>query len=242
MPKPATTHPTKRIAGAPTRTPTTTRTTSAAPPMISRPVGPAAATAAGWAAPSTASVSLPRSAGYFAASAGGAKERVAQGGAHTSGVPARSAGGCAATGPLTQASAPISGSPRNRQIPWGESAPARLGREDPRNFGNGTLMLGGDGKDDQQGRPEDDQPQRRKNAADRREENLQRGARGLDANLQAPFHPHLSGMGGDGARDGNAGALGMEDGADEPGEILDAGGIGHLLQRIGTWPSQLYFP
>jgi len=45
----------------------------------------------------------------------------------------------AATGPLTPASAPISGSPRNRQIPRGESAPARLGREDPRNFGSGTL-------------------------------------------------------------------------------------------------------
>src|SRR6267378_5478609 len=53
MPKPATTHPTKRIAGAPTSTPTTTMTTSAEPPTISRPVGPAAATAAGWAAPST---------------------------------------------------------------------------------------------------------------------------------------------------------------------------------------------
>src|SRR5438445_1743616 len=157
MPKPATTHPIKRIAGAPTRTPTTTRTTSAAPPRISRPVGPAAATAAGWAAPSTASVSLPRSAGYFAASAGGAKERVAQGGAHTSGVPARSAGGCAATGPLTPASAPLSGSPRNRKIPWGEQAPVRLGREDPRSFGSETLtresqrppgecnLVGGDG-------------------------------------------------------------------------------------------------
>src|SRR5437899_9281958 len=141
MPKPATTHPTKRIAGAPTRTPTTTRTTSAAPPMISRPVGPAAATAAGWAAPSTASVSLPRSAGYFAASAGGAKERVAQGGGHRTGGPARGAGGCAATGPLTPASAPISGSPRNRQIPGGESAPVRLGREDPGNFGSGTLTV-----------------------------------------------------------------------------------------------------
>ena len=34
----------------------------------------------------------------------------------------------AAPGPLTQASAPFSGSPRNRQIPWGETAPARLGR------------------------------------------------------------------------------------------------------------------
>jgi len=33
-----------------------------------------------------------------------------------------------ATGPLTQASAPISGSPRNRKIPWGESAPGRPGR------------------------------------------------------------------------------------------------------------------
>jgi hypothetical protein len=41
----------------------------------------------------------------------------------------------AAPGPLTQASAPSSGPPRNRQIPWGETAPARLGREDPRNSG-----------------------------------------------------------------------------------------------------------
>src|SRR5713226_7903545 len=45
----------------------------------------------------------------------------------------------AAPGPMTPASAPISGSPRNRKIPWGESAPARLGREDPRTFGSGTL-------------------------------------------------------------------------------------------------------
>ncbi len=49
----------------------------------------------------------------------------------------------AAPGPLTQALAPHSGSPRNRQIPWGESAPARLGREDPRNFGSGTLASKG---------------------------------------------------------------------------------------------------
>src|SRR5437667_12057729 len=111
----------------------------------------------------------------------------------------------AATGPLTLASAPISGSPRNRQIPWGESAPARLGREDPRNFGKGTLMLGGEAEDDQKGRPEDDQPQRRKNAADSGEEDLQRGARGLDADLQAPLDPHLRGVRGDGAGDGHAG-------------------------------------
>jgi len=44
-----------------------------------------------------------------------------------------------APGPLTQASAPLSGSPRNRQIPWGETAPGRLGREDARTFGGATL-------------------------------------------------------------------------------------------------------
>src|SRR5712692_1603355 len=83
-------------------------------------------------------VPTPRSAAKFAASAAGAKERVVQGGTHTSGVPARSAGGCAAPGPSTQASAPLSGSPRNREILWGETAPGRLGREDARNFGGGT--------------------------------------------------------------------------------------------------------
>src|SRR6266852_1833541 len=46
----------------------------------------------------------------------------------------------AAPGPLTQASAPLSGSPRNRQILWGETAPGRLGREDARNFRDWTLM------------------------------------------------------------------------------------------------------
>src|SRR6266851_3445060 len=35
----------------------------------------------------------------------------------------------------TPASALLSGSPRNRKIPWGESAPGRLGREDARTFG-----------------------------------------------------------------------------------------------------------
>src|SRR5947209_1751558 len=34
----------------------------------------------------------------------------------------------------TQASAPLSGSPPNRKIPRGETAPGRLGREDARNF------------------------------------------------------------------------------------------------------------
>src|SRR6266849_2318751 len=45
----------------------------------------------------------------------------------------------AAPGPLTPASAPVSGPPPNRQIPRGETAPGRLGREDARNFGEGTL-------------------------------------------------------------------------------------------------------
>src|SRR6266699_1273120 len=69
-----------------------------------------------------------RSAAYFAASAAGAKERVALGGAH------RQMRDDAAPGPLTQASAPLSGSPQNRKIPRGETAPGRLGREDARNF------------------------------------------------------------------------------------------------------------
>lgn len=48
----------------------------------------------------------------------------------------------AATGPQKPASAPLPGSPRNRQILWGGLAPGRLGREDARNFGGGTLQLG----------------------------------------------------------------------------------------------------
>src|SRR6266571_7198342 len=52
MPNPATTQPTRRIAGAPTSRPMTTMMISPAPARISLPVGPATA-AAGWAAPST---------------------------------------------------------------------------------------------------------------------------------------------------------------------------------------------
>jgi hypothetical protein len=47
----------------------------------------------------------------------------------------------AAPGPLTQASAPFSGSPRNRETPWGEKAPGRLGREDAKTLGDGTLYI-----------------------------------------------------------------------------------------------------
>src|SRR5713226_2723201 len=79
------------------------------------------------------SVRYRRSAAYFAASTAGAKERVAQGGAH---LLMRDD---AAPSPSTQASAPLSGSPRNHQIPWGETAPGRLGREDARNFRDRTL-------------------------------------------------------------------------------------------------------
>ena len=44
----------------------------------------------------------------------------------------------AAPGPLTQPSAP-SGVPAKSQISWGGLAPGRLGREDARNLGGGTL-------------------------------------------------------------------------------------------------------
>jgi hypothetical protein len=45
----------------------------------------------------------------------------------------------AAPGPLTQPSAP-SGVPAKSQISWGGHAPGRLGREDARNLGGGTLQ------------------------------------------------------------------------------------------------------
>ena len=44
----------------------------------------------------------------------------------------------AAPGPLTQPSAP-SGVPTKSQISWGGDAPDRLGREDARILGGGTL-------------------------------------------------------------------------------------------------------
>src|SRR6266849_9648798 len=61
-------------------------------------------------------------AAYFAASAAGAKEPTStRGSASDRCVTERAQ-------EATPASAPFSGSPRNRKIPWGESAPGRLGR------------------------------------------------------------------------------------------------------------------
>jgi hypothetical protein len=68
----------------------------------------------------------------FAPSAAGAKERVAQGGAHPL------MRDDAAPGPATPASAPH-GVPAKSQISWGGHAPGRLGREDARNFEDGAL-------------------------------------------------------------------------------------------------------
>src|SRR5713101_1056559 len=74
-----------------------------------------------------ASVSTPRSAADFAASAAGAKEPTStRGSASRRCVTERAQ-------EATPASAPLSGSPRNHQIPWGETAPGRLGREAARN-------------------------------------------------------------------------------------------------------------
>src|SRR5438445_10402634 len=79
------------------------------------------------------SVSPLRSAPKLVAPAAGAKERPStRGSASRRGVTERAQ-------ESTPASAPLSGSPRNRKIPWGEQAPGRLGREDARNFGGGTL-------------------------------------------------------------------------------------------------------
>src|SRR5256885_12696170 len=79
------------------------------------------------------SVPPPRPAARFAASASGAKEGVARLGAHLS------MRNDAAPGPLTQASAARSGVPMKSQISWGGEPPGRLGREDARDFGGGTL-------------------------------------------------------------------------------------------------------
>src|SRR5260370_38101313 len=76
-----------------------------------------------------------RSAAYFAASAAGAKETTStRGSASRRCVTERAQ-------EATQASAPVAGPPRNRQIPWGETAPRRLGREDARNFRDWTLLF-----------------------------------------------------------------------------------------------------
>src|SRR5712692_10095778 len=80
------------------------------------------------------SVSAPRSEAYFAASTTGAEETTStRGSASRRCVTERAQ-------EATTASAPFSGSPRNRKIPWGGTAPGRLGREDARNFGDGTLV------------------------------------------------------------------------------------------------------
>src|SRR5437660_2911250 len=76
---------------------------------------------------------IPRSAARFAASAAGAKETTS-----TRGSASRRCGTERAQ-ESTQASAPLSGSPPNRKIRRGETAPGRLGREDARNFGIASL-------------------------------------------------------------------------------------------------------
>src|SRR6266852_2068908 len=84
--------------------------------------------------PRFSSVPKPRTAAYFAASAAGAEETTStRGSASRRCVTERAQ-------EATTASAPFSGSPRNRKIPWGGTAPGRLGREDARNFGDGTLV------------------------------------------------------------------------------------------------------
>src|SRR5260370_9202223 len=80
------------------------------------------------------SVPTPRSTAYFAASAAGARDGVAQGGAQPK------LRNDAARGPQTQASAPP-GVPAKSQISWGGLAPGRLGREDARSLGGGTRQL-----------------------------------------------------------------------------------------------------
>src|SRR5712691_11111099 len=85
----------------------------------------------------TAQCPVPEVRRIFAASAAGAKETTStRGSASHRCVTERAQ-------ESTPASAPFSGSPRNRQIPWGESAPGRPGREDARNFGCWTLLYPG---------------------------------------------------------------------------------------------------
>ena len=91
------------------------------------------------------------------------------------------------------------------------------------------LSVGGDAEDDQQRRPEDDQPQRWENAAYGGEEDLQRRAGGLDTYLQPALDSHLSRVSGDRPRDGHSCALGVEDRADQGDEVLDPGRLGHLF-------------
>src|SRR5712692_7645415 len=121
MPKPATTHPTRRIATAPKRKPEAATTSTSAPNANQRPDDPIAGAAAERTVPSAIRGGCPGSEvrRRFAASAAGAKERVARGGAH------RQMRDDIAPGPSTQASGP--------------KAPGRLGREDARNFRRWTL-------------------------------------------------------------------------------------------------------
>src|SRR6266849_5173855 len=117
-----------------------TRIDQMCPPLrVNRWLTPARFNASAISSPALAesltSVPTPRSAAYFAASAAGAKEPTSTRGSASRRYATERAQ------EATQASAPLSGSPPNRQIPRGETAPGRLGREDARTFGGGTLLL-----------------------------------------------------------------------------------------------------
>ena len=76
----------------------------------------------------------------FARSAAGAKETTSTRGSASRGCVTERAQ------ESTQASAPTPGSPRNRQISWGGSAPGRLAGEAARKFGGATLQAQGSGR------------------------------------------------------------------------------------------------
>src|SRR6266849_439598 len=100
-------------------------------------------------------------------------------------------------------------------------------------------MTGADAENHQQRWAEEDQPQRREDAADGGKEDLQRRAGCFRTNVETSFDAHLRRVRSDRASDRDAGPLCMDDRTDQRREVFDTGGHSHLFEGFGSRAAQL---
>src|SRR6266849_2413844 len=91
---------------------------------------------------------------------------------------------------------------------------------------------------DQRGRAEQDDPQRREDAADHRQHHLQRRLRGLFLRPLAPLAAHLVSLDAQDLADAGAELLRLDDRLDEVVQVLDAAAPAHLVHGLESRPAE----
>src|SRR5882672_7802148 len=99
-----------------------------------------------------------------------------------------------------------------------------------------TALEGSESK--QRSRAKQDDPQGWKDAADHRQQHLQRGLRASLLGNQQPLLPDLVGLHAQKADDAGPQLLRLDHRLDEVVELLDSGALAHLVQRLEAWPAQ----